>query len=209
MSAIPSLSHGPQSAGHDWFERHLPELTSRCRAFLRRVPVHTREEAQAEILASIFQYVLRADRRGKLHALTPFTLVSFFGRGVCQGRRMTGTSTTDALDVVPERCLTLKRVSWQSWIIAAVGWIRQTSCKADVSPSPVNSTVSPALTFNRFIPDSHPDLGREQQRAMTQAGSVTLDDYFPIFSLTVLMNSSESNSLRTYALMMSVISTSR
>ncbi len=96
MSGIPIASHKPRSAGHDWFERHLPELISRCRAFLRRVPDHVREEAQAEILASIFQYVLRAARRGKLSALTAYTLVSFLGRGVCQGRRMTGTSTTDA-----------------------------------------------------------------------------------------------------------------
>ena len=103
MSAIPIVSHKPRSAGHDWFERHRPELTSRSRAFTRRVPDHVREEAQAEILASIFQYVLRAERRGKLPALTPFTLVSFFGRAFCDGRRMTGSSRTDVMSVATQR----------------------------------------------------------------------------------------------------------
>lgn len=103
MSAIPIPFHGSRSAGHNWFERHLPELTSRCRAFTRRVPDHVREEAQAEILASIFQYVLRAERRGKLSALTPFTLVSFFGRAFCDGRRMTGSSRTDVMSVATQR----------------------------------------------------------------------------------------------------------
>ena len=111
MSAIPIASHKPRSAGHDWFERHLPELISRCRAFLRRVPDHVREEAQAETLASIFQYVLNAERRGKLSALTPFTLVSCFGRGVCLGRRMTGTSTKDALSEACHRQHGLRVIS--------------------------------------------------------------------------------------------------
>ena len=103
MSAIPIASHKPRSAGHDWFEQRLPELISRCRAFTRRVPDHVREEAQAEILASIFQYVLRAERRGKLSALTSFTLVSFFGRAFCDGRRMTGSSRTDVMSLATQR----------------------------------------------------------------------------------------------------------
>jgi hypothetical protein len=58
MSTVPIASRSSQSAGHQWFESRLPELSSRCRTFLRRIPYHLREEAQAEILASIFQYVL-------------------------------------------------------------------------------------------------------------------------------------------------------
>jgi hypothetical protein len=111
MPAVPITSHKPRSSGHDWFERHLPELASRCRAFMRRVPSHDREEAQAETLGSIFQYVLRAAERGKLSALTPFTLVSFFGRGVCEGRRMTGTSTKDLLSEACHRHHGLRVVS--------------------------------------------------------------------------------------------------
>ena len=95
-TAIASTQLTP-SAGHVWFEQHLPELTSRCQLFVQRLPRAEREEAVAEILGQIFSYTVRAADRGKLHLLTPFTLVSFFGRAYCQGRRLGGSSTTDVL----------------------------------------------------------------------------------------------------------------
>jgi hypothetical protein len=110
MSTLPIASRF-QSAGHQWFESRLPELSSRCRTFLRRIPHHLREEAQAEILASIFQYVLRTAARGRLAALTPYTLVLFVGRKVCQGQRITGTSTTDVLSEACRRRHRLRVIS--------------------------------------------------------------------------------------------------
>jgi hypothetical protein len=81
-TAFPPLR---QSAAHTWFEAHLRELTSRAHAFVRRLPRNDREEAVAEVLGQIFAYTVRAAARGKLHLLTPFTLVSFFGRAYCAG----------------------------------------------------------------------------------------------------------------------------
>ena len=92
-----SIACATPSAGHVWFEQYLPELASRTRAYVRRLPPAQHEEAVAEILAQLFAYTVRAADRGKLHLLTPFTLVSFFGRAYYQGRRLGGSSTTDVL----------------------------------------------------------------------------------------------------------------
>jgi hypothetical protein len=85
------------TAAHQWFEQRLPELVSRCQAFMRCVPRAEREEAQAEVLAQSFRYVVGAEQRGKLHRLTPFTLVSFFGRSYRAGCLMTGSHPKDVL----------------------------------------------------------------------------------------------------------------
>jgi hypothetical protein len=103
MTTIPIPSQCARPAAHVWYEARLPELTRRCRAFTYRLPRFVREEAQAEILAGIFEYLLSAERRGKLHALTPFSLVSFFGRAFCGGRRVAGSSRTDVMSSAAQR----------------------------------------------------------------------------------------------------------
>ncbi len=95
-TALVSTEVAP-TAGHAWFQQRLVELTSRVRVFVLRLPQAQREEAVAEILGQIFAYTVRAGIRGKLALLTPFTLVSFFGRSHMRGRRMVGTSSTDVL----------------------------------------------------------------------------------------------------------------
>jgi hypothetical protein len=72
-------------------------LYSRCRTFFRELSPEEREEATAETVASAFKYALSAAARGKLQLLTPYTLVSFFGRSYHDGRRIGGASSTDAL----------------------------------------------------------------------------------------------------------------
>ena len=94
LTITPKITASP---AHAWFEQHLPELQSRARVFVRRLPPGRRQDAKAEILAQIWRYVLSASRRGKLALLTPFTLISFFGRSYVAGRRFCGASSGDAL----------------------------------------------------------------------------------------------------------------
>ena len=65
MSTLATVPPGPRSAAHLWFEKHLPELTSRCRTSVRNLPHGEREEATAEVLALAFRYVISAAARGK------------------------------------------------------------------------------------------------------------------------------------------------
>ncbi|MHC4066333.1 MAG: hypothetical protein ACYSUI_17790, partial [Planctomycetota bacterium] len=55
------------------------------------------------MLAQAFRYVLSAEARGKLHLLTPCSLIAFFGRGYCVGRRMAGCKSTDILSAAGRR----------------------------------------------------------------------------------------------------------
>ena len=97
MSTTTATRCANRSAAHRWFEDHLPELSSRCRALVHSLRCGDVEEAMSEVLAQSFQYVLAAEPRGVLDRLTPFSLVSFFGRGYRTGRRMTGGKSTDVL----------------------------------------------------------------------------------------------------------------
>ena len=97
MSTATATCKLPRSAGHLWFETHLPELTRRCRTWARRLPRDEGEEATAEVLAQAFRCVLSAEARGKLHRLTTGSLIRFFGRAYRVGRRMTGCRSTDVL----------------------------------------------------------------------------------------------------------------
>ena len=101
MTAITTAATTATSPAHRWFENRLHELTRRAWRFARRLPRGEREEAVAEILAQIFDYTLRAAARGKLHMLTPPTLVYFYGRGYMQGRRLAGSN---GRDVCSRRC---------------------------------------------------------------------------------------------------------
>lgn len=103
MSTLRTAAAAVQSAAHLWFDEHLAELRRRCRQFSRRFPRHERDEAVAEMLANIFRYALRAEPRGKLHLLTPCTMVSFFGRAYGAGRRLTGSSSNDVLSAAAQR----------------------------------------------------------------------------------------------------------
>ena len=96
MKALSSTGL-PSGVVHDWFDRHLAEVSSRSRAYFHFLPPLEQEEAVAETLAGIVQYVVRAAATGKLQRLTPYTLVLFFGQHCRAGRRMTGGKSTDAL----------------------------------------------------------------------------------------------------------------
>ena len=93
----------PSSPAHAWFDRHLSELTRRCRRHFRNLPAVEREEMVAETLAGIFLYTVRAAARGKLRHLTPYTLVWFFGRSCQAGRRMAGYTSTDVMSEAARR----------------------------------------------------------------------------------------------------------
>jgi len=96
MQAV-SIANRKCSIVDSWFDRHLPELTQRCRSYFRSLPTVERDEAMAETLAGIFLYTMRAAARGKLRRLTPYTLVWFFGRSCRAGRRMAGYTSTDVM----------------------------------------------------------------------------------------------------------------
>lgn len=100
-----------RTAAHAWFEKHLPELSSRCNSFFRQKQASERDEAVADVLARVFEYAINAEPRGKLHRLTPFTLVSFFARAFCEGRRMIGASSLDVLSEAGRRRHGLRVVS--------------------------------------------------------------------------------------------------
>ncbi len=70
MSTLSATAPVVQSAARTWFDEHLGKLSGRCRNFVRRLPRGEREEAAAEVLASIFHYTLQAERQGKLHTRT-------------------------------------------------------------------------------------------------------------------------------------------
>ena len=104
MSTIATTVYQLQpSAAHVWYERHLAELTGRCQTYFRGLPLHEREEATAETLASVLKYAIGAAARGKLQLLTPYTLVLFFGRAFLEGRRMAGYSTVDVMSEAAQR----------------------------------------------------------------------------------------------------------
>jgi hypothetical protein len=64
----------------------------RSQTFTNYLPAAEREEARAEVIAQAYQYVVNAERRGRLHRLTPLTLLAFFGRSYQAGRRMAGAA---------------------------------------------------------------------------------------------------------------------
>ncbi|MEI8194726.1 MAG: hypothetical protein WCI73_02335 [Phycisphaerae bacterium] len=109
MTALPTTIHtvAPSLPAHLWFQQHLPELTSRCHAVFCRLPEVEREEAIADVLAAIYQVIVRTYRRGRLDCLTPFWLVNFGARQYRSGRRFAGYSSSDVLS---ERARILGRV---------------------------------------------------------------------------------------------------
>ena len=111
MSAIPKHRRPIRTAAHAWFDQNLPELTSRCNAYFRHRPALEREEATADTLAAVFRYAIGAEARGKLSLLTCYTLVSFFGRAYCEGRRMAGYSSTDVMSEAARRRHGLRVIS--------------------------------------------------------------------------------------------------
>ncbi|MCH8805947.1 MAG: hypothetical protein IH986_07650 [Planctomycetes bacterium] len=146
MSAIPEHSRPIRTAAHAWFDQHLPELTSRCNAYFRRRPALEREEAVADVVASVFRYVLGAETRGKLHLLTPFTLVSFFARGYCEGRRMAGYSSTDVMSEAARRRHGLRVISLE-----------------DLRDSPT-ACIRNSYSFSEMLADSKADRPPENAR---------------------------------------------
>ena len=102
MTTLSVLPSAPPTTAHAWFSENLTELTRRAQAFARRFPRRPGDDAVADILGQIFRYSLSAATRGKLALLTPFTLVSFFGRAYASGRRLDGTDTRDLLSPTPQ-----------------------------------------------------------------------------------------------------------
>lgn len=88
---------------HDWFTHHLPEIRSRAHACFARIEGDRREEAEAEVLASVFRACVRAARRGTLARITPYWAVVYATRQFKAGRRFAGTSSTDATSEATQR----------------------------------------------------------------------------------------------------------
>jgi hypothetical protein len=86
-----------QSPAHTWFMQNLPEIQSRSRACLSRLPGHQREEALAEVTAAIFKASVSAERNGVLARITPFHAVVYAVKHYRQGRRLAGYSSTDVM----------------------------------------------------------------------------------------------------------------
>jgi hypothetical protein len=86
-----------QSPAHAWFMENLPEIQSRSRACLSRLPRHQREEAMAEVVGSVFKASVHAERNGVLARITPFHAVVYAVKHYRQGRRMAGYSSTDVM----------------------------------------------------------------------------------------------------------------
>lgn len=99
------------NCGRAWFDDHLAEILARCRLFVRRLPRGERQDGVADIVASIFRYVVKAEYRGKLRLLTPFTLVWYFGRSYCLGRRFGGSNSTDVMSPAAQQKHGLRVVS--------------------------------------------------------------------------------------------------
>jgi hypothetical protein len=62
-----------------------------------RLPRGEREEAAAEILANSYKFAVSAERRRRLHRVTPCTLVGFGSRTYRAGYRMAGSRPTDVM----------------------------------------------------------------------------------------------------------------
>ena len=100
---VVARSNPECASSQNWFHQHFTELMSRCEGYFHFLPDVEQEEAVAETLAGIVQYVIRAAGREKLQRLTPYTLVLFFGRLCRAGRRMAGFRSTDAMSEVAQR----------------------------------------------------------------------------------------------------------
>ncbi len=86
-----------QSPAHQWFTNNLPEIQSRSRACLSRLPHNYREEAMAEVMGAVFKAGVHAQRNGVLAKITPYHAVVYAVKQFRQGRRMAGYTTTDVL----------------------------------------------------------------------------------------------------------------
>ena len=76
---------------------NFDEIQSRSKACFSRLTPDRRQEAQAEVLATVFKATASAAKRGTLNRLTPFHLVSYAVQQQRVGRRMAGSSSTDVL----------------------------------------------------------------------------------------------------------------
>ena len=115
MTTLQALPGVPPTTAHAWFIENLSELTGRARALARRFARGQRDDAAADILGQVFRYSLSAATRGKLHLLTPFTLVSFFGRAYASGRRLAGSDTRDLLAPAVQQRHRVRIVSFDAW----------------------------------------------------------------------------------------------
>ena len=91
------------SPAHAWFMSNLPEIQSRSNACFARLTPDRRQEAQAEVAAVVFKAVDSAARRGVIARITPFHLVNNAARQFREGRRITGSSSTDVMAEATQR----------------------------------------------------------------------------------------------------------
>jgi len=80
-----------------WFAEHAAELASRLRVAFHRLAPEARAEAAADCTARIWEWLLSAERRGTLHRVTPFRLVTYARASWFVGRRFVGMSSTDVM----------------------------------------------------------------------------------------------------------------
>ena len=93
---LPTPSVASSSANL-WFMNNYAEIQSRSKACFCRLTPDRRQEAEAEVLATVFKATASAAKRGTLNRLTPFHLVSYAVQQQRVGRRMAGSSSTDVL----------------------------------------------------------------------------------------------------------------
>jgi len=85
------------------FESLLPEIQSRSKALLSALDPETRQDAQQELLVSCWLMHCSAVRRGRESLPTAYTLVMYSNRNYHSGRRIAGSSQTDALGEMTRR----------------------------------------------------------------------------------------------------------
>lgn len=90
---LPVFDRSNQQA-RKWFDERHVELLSRAQATFRQLHADHREEAVAEVLATIFSWACRAAGRGRLDKLTAFWAVTFAARQYRQGRRLAGYTSS-------------------------------------------------------------------------------------------------------------------
>jgi hypothetical protein len=100
--AQPPTESDVHALADAWFLGHLAELKSRARGALYRMQADPREEAMAEVLATVFESCLNAARRGALDRVTPYHAVMYAARRHRCGRRFAGSSSCDVMGEVTQ-----------------------------------------------------------------------------------------------------------
>lgn len=129
------------------FAAFLPELSSRLSYRFRRRNIEAKEDAVAEGLGIAWQIYLSARTGGKM--ITVGNLAFYAGKAVDSGRKVAGTSSTDALS---EGTLARRRMP-EHVSLDALGGVSSTFCAVFGDRRwrwPVLDYVAPSLDWTAF-----------------------------------------------------------